>query len=220
MPPTDQHRHMNIPGKSHLASLLTHVSLLVFVLVLFIGGSGGAMAAQSTWDGDSQIGEARLISAVSATGDLATLPLGVEFTLASGWKIYWRTPGEAGLAPVLDLSSSSAPDMRGDIRWPLPRRFDAFGFDNFGYANTVILPLDVTGHEIGAPVRIIAELEALTAEAINRKGVDVIVIDTDPGPSTAAGGTWWEVGVPEVSKRAEVASAYQGWLDGKKRQLG
>ena len=48
----------------------------------------------------------------------------------------------------------------------------------------------------------------------------MIVIDTDPGPSTAAGGTWWEVGVPEVSERAEVASAYQGWLDGKKRRLG
>ena len=65
----------------------------------------------------------------------------------------------------------------------------------------------------------IAELESMTAEAIGRDGVDVIVIDTDPGPSTAAGGTWWEVGVPEVSDRAEVASAYEGWLDGKKRQL-
>ena len=157
---------MNIPEKSHLASVLTHVSRLVFVLVLLIGGSAGAMAAQSNWDGDPQIGEARLISAVSATGDLATLPLGVEFTLASGWKIYWRTPGEAGLAPVLDLSSSSAPDLRGDIGWPLPQRFDAFGFDNFGYANTVILPLDVTGHEIGAPVRIIADLEALACADI------------------------------------------------------
>ena len=65
----------------------------------------------------------------------------------------------------------------------------------------------------------IAELESMTAEAIGRDSVDVIVIDTDPGPSTAAGGTWWEVGVPEVSERAEVANAYKGWLDGKKRQL-
>ena len=65
----------------------------------------------------------------------------------------------------------------------------------------------------------IAELEAMTAEAITRDGVDVIVIDTDPGPSTAAGGTWWEVGVPEVSDRAEVAAAYEGWRDGKQRQL-
>ena len=65
----------------------------------------------------------------------------------------------------------------------------------------------------------IAELEAMTREAVARKGVDVIVIDTDPGPSTAAGGTWWEVGVPEVSERGEVATAYEGWRAGKKRQL-
>ena len=65
----------------------------------------------------------------------------------------------------------------------------------------------------------IAELEAMTAEAIGRDGVDVIVIDTDPGPSTAAGGAWWEVGVPEVSDRAEVAAAYEGWREGKQRQL-
>ena len=65
----------------------------------------------------------------------------------------------------------------------------------------------------------IAELEALTAVAVARAGVDVIVIDTDPGPSTAAGGTWWEVGVPEVSERAEVAAAHEGWRQNKKRQL-
>ena len=65
----------------------------------------------------------------------------------------------------------------------------------------------------------IAELEALTAESVAHAGVDVIVIDTDPGPSTAAGGTWWEVGVPEVSERAEVAAAHEGWRESKKRQL-
>jgi len=65
----------------------------------------------------------------------------------------------------------------------------------------------------------IAELEAMAREAVTRQGVDVIVIDTDPGPSTAAGGAWWEVGVPEVSERVEVAAAYEGWREGKKRQL-
>ena len=48
----------------------------------------------------------------------------------------------------------------------------------------------------------------------------MIVIDTDPAISTAAGGAWWEVGVPAVSERAEVAAAYEGWRDGKERQLG
>lgn len=35
----------------------------------------------------------------------------------------------------------------------------------------------------------------------------VIVIDTDPAPSTAAGGHWWNVAVPEVSERAQVRTA-------------
>ena len=37
--------------------------------------------------------------------------------------------------------------------------------------------------------------------ASGRAGVDVIVIDTDPGPSTEAGGVWWDVAVPAVSER-------------------
>lgn len=35
----------------------------------------------------------------------------------------------------------------------------------------------------------------------------VILIDTDPMPTTEAGGHWWDVAVPEVSERAEVVAA-------------
>ena len=157
---------MNIPQQSLKDRSLRLIAPMFGAVFMLLFGSFGAGAGQSDWVGDPQIGEARLISAVSATGDLATLPLGIEFTLARGWKIYWRTPGEAGLAPVLDLSASPTPDMRGEIRWPMPKRFDAFGFDNFGYENAVILPFDVTGHEVGAPVRITADMEALACADI------------------------------------------------------
>ena len=123
-------------------------------------------AAESEWQGDPLIGEARLVSAVTATGTLDRLPLGVEFTLAPGWKIYWRTPGEAGLAPIVDLSASATPGLTGQFSWPLAKRFDAFGFDNFGYENLVILPLEVRGHVTGAPVQLTADLEALACADI------------------------------------------------------
>ena len=99
-------------------------------------------------------------------------------------------------------------------------------FNNlFADSHHEVLPeIDFVAHAASMGARAqkagsIAELEALTAEAVARKGVDVIVIDTDPGPSTAAGGTWWEVGVPEVSERPEVTAAYEGWVQNKKRQL-
>ena len=83
---------------------------LLSVLVVFFGAffsavliSTSAMALQSDWQGDPTIAEARLLSAVEGTGDLTTLPLAVEFRVAPGWKIYWRTPGEAGLPPKVDI---------------------------------------------------------------------------------------------------------------------
>ena len=50
----------------------------------------------------------------------------------------------------------------------------------------------------------IAALEQALAEAKGAKVPVVIVIDSDAGPSTEAGGTWWDVAVPEVSVRTEV----------------
>lgn len=39
----------------------------------------------------------------------------------------------------------------------------------------------------------------------------VLVIDTDPQQSTAAGGAWWDVAVPEISGRANVTAAYDAY---------
>lgn len=65
----------------------------------------------------------------------------------------------------------------------------------------------------------ISELEAALAEAKNAKGLpQVIVIETDPYPSTEAGGYWWEVAVPEVSTRPEVNAARKNFENRKKEQ--
>jgi 3D-(3,5/4)-trihydroxycyclohexane-1,2-dione acylhydrolase (decyclizing) len=53
----------------------------------------------------------------------------------------------------------------------------------------------------------IAGLEAAFERAVAADRTSVIVIDTDPAISTEAGGTWWDVAVPEVSERAQVRAA-------------
>ena len=120
----------------------------------------GVTKSTGAWIGSPEMGMARLVSAVDGTGQLAHLPLGLEFRLAPGWKVYWRTPGEAGLPPSLSLQINGAP-LVTDISWPVPQRFDAFGFDNFGYADNVIYPLSVSGHSPGTAVQISGSLEAL-----------------------------------------------------------
>jgi 3D-(3,5/4)-trihydroxycyclohexane-1,2-dione acylhydrolase (decyclizing) len=64
----------------------------------------------------------------------------------------------------------------------------------------------------------LAELETALAAARAGGGTSVIVIDTDPMASTGAGGHWWDVAVPEVSSRPEVAEArraYEAALKGR-----
>jgi 3D-(3,5/4)-trihydroxycyclohexane-1,2-dione acylhydrolase (decyclizing) len=65
----------------------------------------------------------------------------------------------------------------------------------------------------------IAELEAEMAKAKTASLPTVILIETDPVPGTGAGGTWWDVAVPEVSERAEVRSAREGYVANQKRQF-
>jgi len=50
----------------------------------------------------------------------------------------------------------------------------------------------------------IKELESALSERSNIHGPYVIVIDTDPYPSTPHGGHWWDVAIPEVSERSDV----------------
>ena len=124
-----------------------------------------ASGLYSNWIGDPSIGEARLISAVTARGDLDYLPLGLEFRLAPNWKIYWRTPGEAGLPPTINMLADGDP-LESRIKWPVPKRFNTFGFDNYGYENIVILPLDVSGFAASGPLQLSGQIDALVCADI------------------------------------------------------
>jgi 3D-(3,5/4)-trihydroxycyclohexane-1,2-dione acylhydrolase (decyclizing) len=86
-------------------------------------------------------------------------------------------------------------------------------FNNL-YAHTNVSPIgiDFAAHaaSMGArsqKVSSISELETALDAAREATETTVIVIDTDPYPTTGAGGYWWDVAVPEVSARAEVNQA-------------
>ena len=87
-------------------------------------------------------------------------------------------------------------------------------FNNlYAHANVVNQPrIDFAAHaaSMGArsvKVSSIAELEVALKDRKGAPGPYVIVIDSDPYPSTPYGGSWWEVGVPEVSVRPAVNAA-------------
>jgi len=63
----------------------------------------------------------------------------------------------------------------------------------------------------------LTELEEALGRARAATHSYVVVIDTDPFKSSE-GGSWWQVGVPEVSVNENVVAAHESWGAGKKHQ--
>jgi DsbC/DsbD-like thiol-disulfide interchange protein len=75
----------------------------------------------------------------------------VEIRLAPGWHTYWRMPGEAGMAPVLDWSrSTNLASVRHE--WPRPIVFENYGMQTIGYSGELVLPVVLTPVRPGEPV--------------------------------------------------------------------
>jgi 3D-(3,5/4)-trihydroxycyclohexane-1,2-dione acylhydrolase (decyclizing) len=99
-------------------------------------------------------------------------------------------------------------------------------FNNMrAFANAGEGGLDFVAHArslgaLASKVKGIAELASSLAVARKSDRTSVLVIETDPACSTAAGGHWWDVPVPEVSERAEVRAARERYAVARRLRTG
>ncbi len=125
------------------------LALLLAALLLL----GGTAQAQQP----AKHSAVRLYSPVMATGDLDKIPAALEITLEGNWKTYWRTPGDAGLTPVVETAGSTN-IAKVDLHYPAPHRFTIYDIDNFGYKHSVTLPIDIipatAGDAVDAQLRV------------------------------------------------------------------
>ena len=154
----------------------------VAVAVLSLGCVGPAAAASSPWVKTDHV-EARLVTAVSGTGDLATMPVGIEIKLDGDWKTYWRSPGDAGLPPTLDWKGSHNLGT-ADLLYPAPERVTVLGIQTFGYKHDVLFSVDVKLAEKGKPLDLALKLDILIcAEQCIPKSID-LALSVPAGPAT------------------------------------
>ena len=64
----------------------------------------------------------------------------LQLDLASGWKTYWRQPGDSGLAPHFDFSQSEGVQTV-EVVYPTPEVSWLWNSRNIGYDTQVIFPL-------------------------------------------------------------------------------
>ena len=137
---------------------------IVAGLLASLFANAPALAAAGDW-AETEQGRVRLISAVAGVGSEGRLDLGLQFQLEPGWKIYWRSPGDAGYPPRLDWSASrNLADPT--LSWPVPERFSLFGLETFGYGDEVVLPIAARAVDPAQGVALAAKLDFLVCEEI------------------------------------------------------
>lgn len=91
--------------------------------------------------------------------------VGVEIRMKPGFKTYWRMPGDAGIPPSFDWSSSRNVGSVS-LRWPAPERFVDAGVTTIGYKDRVIFPVLVRPADAAKPVEITLNLDYAICDRI------------------------------------------------------
>jgi suppressor for copper-sensitivity B len=140
--------------------------------------------AASAWISNAQ-SELRLVSAVTAVGDARDIQVGLQFHLKPGWKIYWRSPGDAGLPPTIDWKGSD--NLAGvDIAWPAPHRFSYSGLETVGYEDEVVLPIAAHPASPGQPLGLRAKVDYLVCAEICVPRHADLALTIPAGPAAAS----------------------------------
>jgi thiol:disulfide interchange protein DsbD len=105
----------------------------------------------------------RLISEETAFNPGQTVMIGVYFAIDKDWHLYWKNPGDSGLAPSIRWILPKGFKV-GDLKWPLPERIQIPSLTDYGYRGHLLLmvPLVVPKHlDEGSAVTLQAEVNWL-----------------------------------------------------------
>jgi len=138
-------------------------------------------ADASSWDGDAR-SAVRLVAG-SPLGADGSLRAGVELRLATGWKTYWRYPGDSGVPPVFDFSRSE--NVKSvSILWPAPHRLIDDGGASIGYKGGVMFPVHVVPENPKRPATLRLALDYAVCEklCVPAKGEAALELASKPSP--------------------------------------
>ena len=132
--------------------------MIVFRYLKWLGGALAVVMATAAAAEESHV-RAQLVADADELRAGESFHLGVLLVPEPGWHVYWRNPGEAGLATEIAYELTEGLEI-GEIRWPVPISFEqSDGIDGFGYEDPVVLAAEVIASDrvsSSAPVTVTA----------------------------------------------------------------
>ncbi len=118
--------------------------------------------------------EVELVAQAQSVQPGGAVWVGVSFRPDPGWHVYWKNPGDSGLAPTIEWRLPEGWSV-GEVRWPYPERIDQPPLTTYGYTDAVLLMVEMRAAEqaaagstttIGATARWLAcEVECVPGNA-------------------------------------------------------
>jgi DsbC/DsbD-like thiol-disulfide interchange protein len=213
--------------------LISGATVLFALLILSIAGRARAAASAVGPDVSAAQPSAADLVHCQLLVDRGDLKAGdsfyaaVKLTIAPGWHIYWKNPGDAGVPTTVDWVLPAGYKAE-PLLYPAPQRFDSTGdITTFGYENQVMLmahivpaqadgasPLSLAGMPLGAKVRwLVCKEQCLPGQA-------ALSIDLPAAAATSGGPSdspvvdglqiqRWLAKVPQDQDKEHVASIQQ-----------
>lgn len=136
---------------------------------------------------------------------------GLQVTMASGWKTYWRVPGAGGIPPTIEAAGDNIGTFQFDC--PLPHRIMGEDGESIGYKDEVVFPFLLTPADAATPVSatvsaFIGVCETICIPVPIKEQVDLkpIAMATRDGVELAK----WRARVPQRVETGPVLSAKAG----------
>jgi thiol:disulfide interchange protein DsbD len=105
--------------------------------------AGSYLGPSPAWALRAAHTDAALVLGKAAVKPGGELWAGIRFRPDPHWHVYWRNPGDSGLAPTVKWSLPQAV-RAGELRWPCPQRIEVGGLTSYGYEGEVTLLSPVT----------------------------------------------------------------------------
>jgi suppressor for copper-sensitivity B len=167
--------------KSLNLSRFVKLTLLLLLFVFCEYQADAETATSKTIENDHT--RLRLLSNSVGVGDKEILTLGLHFTMKPGWKVYWRSPGDAGYPPSIEWEGSENLDQ-AEMLWPVPLRFSILGIETLGYKDEVLFPIAVKLKRPGNALYAIANVDYLTCSDICVPYSTKLILNLKAGPAS------------------------------------
>jgi len=157
-------------GPGNNSSLVGLPKIVIAIRHLKSIGAALAIVMASAAEAEESHVRARLVADAAELGSGESFHLGVLLEPEPGWHVYWRNPGEAGLATEIAYALPDGFEVN-ELQWPVPISFEqSDGIGSYGYEDAVVLAAEVT-----PPVRVPSSVSVtLTASWLACKDVCIL----------------------------------------------